>query len=576
MSVLDTAKAYIVAGFSPIPILTNGSKAPSTKWTRFQKEPMSMDEAEALFAGNVGVGICGGHTSGGLEVIDFDDRQAFELFREIAVADGVFPDVPVIRTPRGWHIYLKVHPENEIPGNRKLAMKKVGEHGDGRPKLKAIIETRGTGGQVVAPGSPPDCHPLKVEYVHEMGPSLTEWPMVEVVRPDHYQAILAIARGLTEVPEAATELHVERTTNFGGGERPGDEFSKNPNWHVILEPYGWVMTRSLSDGTQMWKRPGDSQSRWSATANRCKRPSSGHTLFYCFSSNAYPVEQERGYTAFELLATLKFGGDYAACAKHLQEEGFGGSAESTTHVVEKFYKDRGLDIPKETQKELDKAKEAEAMSPRDMERDDAIHELRAALEIPLIGLSQSTNDGSATMKPTYTLRVDNEEPIELGPVRVVRSATLFEERLSEVLRITLPVEVKKRGKWPRIFELLLSICVVEDRDMREEIETTEWVNDYMTAGHIVEEEKWKDALEGSHPFVKDGEAHIHAGNMRNWLGYDKDVKIGKKDLWARLRRLGFTTSRQTGRTKSNRVVTRTYWKVKFPFDALTGHDEVGE
>ena len=66
-----------------------------------------------------------------------------------------------------------------------------------------------------------------------------------------------------------------------------------------------------------WRRPGKAQGV-SATWNY---GDSG--IFYCFSTNAPPLEPERSYTAFGLLAALDYGGDFRAAAQALRQAGYG-------------------------------------------------------------------------------------------------------------------------------------------------------------------------------------------------------------------------------------------------------------
>lgn len=166
IALLSIARAYVDAGLSVIPILADASKKPSIKWTEYQKRQPTKAELHLWF-GRPGIGlaiICGA-VSGNLEVLDFDDAKAFEdwsyFLRE--ESPGILDRLPQVRTPSGgMHVYYRC----EVIGrNTKLAHPREGK--------KALVETRGEGGYVLAPGCPPECHLTGKLYRHVAGPKLT-------------------------------------------------------------------------------------------------------------------------------------------------------------------------------------------------------------------------------------------------------------------------------------------------------------------------------------------------------------------------------------------------------------------
>lgn len=158
---LRHALAYARAGFSVIPIAGDGSKRPAIEWKEFQGRQASQPEILRWYTGsNYGVGIVCGAVSGGLEVLDFDSAAVWEAYQQ-ALADNMRDkalSLPRVRTPSGGvHVYYRCRAV--VEGNRKLARDAAG---------KTLIETRGEGGQVVAPGSPACCHPSGRLYVWEV------------------------------------------------------------------------------------------------------------------------------------------------------------------------------------------------------------------------------------------------------------------------------------------------------------------------------------------------------------------------------------------------------------------------
>jgi hypothetical protein len=59
-TIIDLARRYLAAGFSPIPLVP-GDKRPSVKgWQRYGEEPMGWGEADKMFADTDSIGIvCG-------------------------------------------------------------------------------------------------------------------------------------------------------------------------------------------------------------------------------------------------------------------------------------------------------------------------------------------------------------------------------------------------------------------------------------------------------------------------------------------------------------------------------------
>lgn len=173
LTTLEYARAYVAAGLCVIPIRPDGSKAPALgSWKKYQSElPADADLALWFGDGRNGIAVICGAISGGLEVLDFDAPELFDAWtRKVETeAPGWLAKLPQVRTPEGGtHLYFRVPVP---PGNDKLAKNKTGK--------KTLIETRGEGGYVLAPGSPPACHPTGRTYEHVGGPPITEAPMLE-------------------------------------------------------------------------------------------------------------------------------------------------------------------------------------------------------------------------------------------------------------------------------------------------------------------------------------------------------------------------------------------------------------
>jgi putative DNA primase/helicase len=156
-SVLDWARLYVSDGISVIPIRPDGSKAPALyHWKLFQERLPTPAELEHWFqGGECGIAILAGRVSGNLEILDFDDRDTFLHWAQTRA--DLAARLPQVVTPSGGrHLYYRL-PFPPL-GNRKLAERRITDPLTGKKGRKVLIESRGEGGYVVAPGSPYACH----------------------------------------------------------------------------------------------------------------------------------------------------------------------------------------------------------------------------------------------------------------------------------------------------------------------------------------------------------------------------------------------------------------------------------
>lgn len=320
-SLLTLAQQYVRSGLSIIPIRTDGSKAPNVaQWKTYQStQPQSAELTDWFNNQLVGVAVIAGAVSGGLEIIDFDEVPTIKPWMELveAAAPGLLDRLPMVQTPTGgMHVYYRC----EIVGwNAKLAERDVevaeGTKGarfvDGRwLKQETMIETRGEGGYVLAPGSPPQCHPSKKTYDIIRG-SLTEIPKLT---PSERLILLECAKALNERIKDSKVVAPERQSKAAASLRPGDDFNQRGDLRGLLVKHGWARNGKLSVG-ERWKRPGGT--RASATLFNA----SG--LLYVFSTSAAPFECDRAYTPFSAYAALEHNNDFPAAARALNDQGYG-------------------------------------------------------------------------------------------------------------------------------------------------------------------------------------------------------------------------------------------------------------
>lgn len=304
---LDGAQAYAKKGFSVIPIKADGSKAPACEWKEYQETPPSAARLKTWFGdGDCGLGIVCGAVSGGLTVLDFDDRQTFRAWKRIlkGVAPKLLNTLPIVETPTGGaHVYFR---SDHQVRNGKLARRRA-KKGQG----KTLIETRGEGGYVIAPGSPAGCHPSGKVYCLTSKTPVEKTP---TLAEDEAVLLVKLARSFDETAEPAPEPRAGAQEGRG---RPGDRFNREAEWADLLEPHGWKPVYSHGD-VHYWRRPGKKYGV-SATTGYCHGDTTGDRL-YVFSSNAEPFEDGASYSKFGALALLDHGGDFKKAASAINSD----------------------------------------------------------------------------------------------------------------------------------------------------------------------------------------------------------------------------------------------------------------
>jgi putative DNA primase/helicase len=337
LTALQAAFSYVRSGLSVIPIRLDGSKRPAVaEWTTYQRRLPTPAELRSWFdrPRPFGPGVVCGRVSDNLELLDFDHNAAavFPEWRELVEAEcpGLVARLCVVRTPRvatGFHVRYRCR-RATIPGNLKLAEEPYTDPATAKPKRRVLIETRGQGGQALAPGCPPECHPDGGLYLVHSGPDLTDLPDIS---PEEREVLLRAARSFDRVPagEAAAPARPGASTpRCDGVLLPGDQFNASgPDWADLLEPHGWRCVHRRGD-VRFWRRRGKDGPGWSATTGYCSSEKGGD-LLCVFSTNAYPFLGPGGdrrcsaHSKFAAVALLEHRGDFRAAAAALYTLGFG-------------------------------------------------------------------------------------------------------------------------------------------------------------------------------------------------------------------------------------------------------------
>lgn len=169
-TMLETARRYIAAGLSVIPIAPGGKEPwhhlleqttgltvnwvasdPRAPWRVYCERMPTDAELITWFAdGRADIGIVGGQISGGLVRIDFEHRDCLHVWLDelkrsddpaLAIAAR---ELPLVETSKGHHVYLRMP---DPPGHVLLS-----SWGTGKDML-VFAETQGQGCYCVAPPS---------------------------------------------------------------------------------------------------------------------------------------------------------------------------------------------------------------------------------------------------------------------------------------------------------------------------------------------------------------------------------------------------------------------------------------
>ena len=289
MNISEAYQQYSAAGLLTLPTKTD--KTPDVKgtWKGGIVDPQAYKSVH-------GIGIICGAGSGNLECLDFDNHfsDAKENLSEF-LAD---PEIKKIYKNRGlviektvsggFHVLYRC---NTIAGNMKLAQrpKKQGE----KWIPDTIIETRGEGGYFCVDPTP--------------GYQVIRNSILQIPEITTEERSVLIMRG-----KSFNTWDNSRKNEYEQQDRPGDMFNELPEaieeMKFALTGAGW---KEISTG--IWQRPGKKKGI-SATLGKV-----APNVFYCFTSNGHPFDENSGYTPFQVIGLLKYNGDFKTFAKELAE-----------------------------------------------------------------------------------------------------------------------------------------------------------------------------------------------------------------------------------------------------------------
>ncbi len=262
-----------------------------------------------------------GKISGNLLVIDFD-HDAKEVFPQFwsdiqLECPGITDKFVVVQTPRpGYQVWFRQN--SPVGPNKELAYTEPRSPIDDparsstnsdtlKPKPQVMIETRGEGGYVAAPGSPVSVHQNGAPYQIIHGSLSCLSPLTE----QESERVLSLCRSYTRFTPQNVQL--KPGEKYSGVPRPGDIFNDNADLQQLLLDHGWTIDRTTAEGVIHLKRPGKTAPGSSATLGHIK-DDNGRPLLYVFSSNALPFQKDHCYDAFAVFTLTEHDGDYSKAA----------------------------------------------------------------------------------------------------------------------------------------------------------------------------------------------------------------------------------------------------------------------
>lgn len=307
------ANAYLEAGFNPIPIKLDGSKAPAiATWAEFQDMRPTPSEMESFQFGRNGIAVLAGKASNDLEVIDIDNEHCYLPYLqalEAASSREFIQRLCIIKTPRpGYQIWYRC--PDEVQKAQKLAMTKDDK--------KVLIETRGEGSYVIAPGSPPSVHTNNLPYEVISGNQLHP----PEISPSERDVLINCARGFDQRVAEHTATKPTRSDSYDKKfSAVVEEFTESMTWKEILEPKGFILKKT-SDGQEQYQKPESSNNGIHLSVNY-----KGNDLLRCFSTACPPFDAERNYSKLETYSLLNSNGNEQSAILELIEAGHGWQEE---------------------------------------------------------------------------------------------------------------------------------------------------------------------------------------------------------------------------------------------------------
>lgn len=282
---------------------TENTGKPKGTWEPYQIDPPTEGEVKRWLDGtniNALAVVCG-KVSGGVEIIDFDNRNGETWYQEwLALVGDVIEQYGLAVQRTGGNGFQVGYRCSKIEANQKLAWIHAPEEAGSK---KAMIETRGEGGYALLP---PSLHPSGNNYQLIHG-RFSQLPVIDPVIRDY---LIDCARRLNQVenPEPATKSGTNTYSDGEGCSTVVDAYNQSHSIEEALSRYGYTHCTG-----NRWSRPGKPDS--------CGVHVSPDGKAYAHSSNDRMASDRCGtgdnrpFSAFDLFAYYDHNEDYTAATR---------------------------------------------------------------------------------------------------------------------------------------------------------------------------------------------------------------------------------------------------------------------
>lgn len=294
----EIAKKYYDAGLNVLPA-SSSEKRPLVAWKCYIKQRPNFDEVFKDTLKFDALALVCGESSGGVEVIDFDQKgAAFPLFFE-ELKDYCSECVVETSQSGGKHLIYK---RDDCGSSLKLASNSEG----------VLIETRGRGGVcIIAPSK---------GYNLESG----DFTCLPILSRGICEKFFSTARTFDETKKdfQPSEVNVAKIESAPQvGDSIADKLRDGFEWLECLQRNGWLFLYE-NEKYFYFSRPFQNvKGKIGGSFSKSEK------FFHCFTSNAPPLAVDKTYSPLQLIAALDFGGDESKAAKAYSPKSQGGVIE---------------------------------------------------------------------------------------------------------------------------------------------------------------------------------------------------------------------------------------------------------
>lgn len=316
-TLIDTAREYRADGISIT--LTDDRKVSVGPWKDFQTRFITDQELNERSDRADGIAIICGAISGNLEVVDIDLKYDVTgtLWDRLlsSIPESIADKLVIAQTKsKGIHLYYRV--ASVLP-NTKLARRPATDqeqNDNPHVRVMVLIETRGSGGYVVAPPS------NGYQWISGTTKDLTE--LSEAERDE----LFTICRTFNEYLDEPVRME-KIQTDVSYGISPLDDFNQHGDMLQLLNKHGWTSIRTQGDRTYL-RRPGKTEGI-SGDYLHSKR------WFSVFTTSS-EFEPNKAYNASAVFCILECNGDWKQTVRQLASNGYGKN-EREVKRQNKFY-----------------------------------------------------------------------------------------------------------------------------------------------------------------------------------------------------------------------------------------------